>query len=90
MFVYSKHGIADVCYKGCEQSEAPLVCHTVAVVEAEGTFTNIENGMTLDDEDMEVDNVFWEYFYYGARDDDITTTINDYHNTGLGDDTVTG
>jgi len=28
-FVYSKHGVASVCYKGCESSADARVCHTI-------------------------------------------------------------
>lgn len=76
MFAYSKHGNSYVCFKGCESSAMPfgLTCFDASI-----------NPLPMDDT-----TVFGEEFFYGVEDDTITLTLNDYTNSGLGDDTITG
>jgi len=79
--VYSKHGVVDICHEGCESSAAARVCKSFSLSAAGvAPFVNI-----LDDP-----MVVAEEFFYGVSDDTFTVTENDYYNSGLGDDIVTG
>ena len=84
--VYSKHGVADVCLEGCTSSDDARVCTSLSRVVDADPPVNIEDDMVGD-----ADPDYFEEFYYGVSDDTIAVaSANDYHNSGLGDDTVTG
>jgi len=80
--VYSKHGVADVCVEGCTSStDGPRTCTSLSRAIDEDPAVNI-----LDQAD-----VHFEEFFYGVGGDTIAVVgESDYHNSGLGDDTLTG
>ena len=79
--VYSKHGNGEICQEPCEGSTEPRNCLSKSRVD----MVDPQAVNAVDDP-----AVFFEEFYYGVGGEDITVTLNDYVNTGLGDDTVTG
>jgi hypothetical protein len=82
--VYSKHGVADVCLEGCQSSATQRICTSLSRV------VDADPPVNIEDDTENPDELFFERFFYGVNDDTITGTENDYHNSGLGDDTVTG
>jgi hypothetical protein len=80
--VYSKHGVADVCVEGCTSStDGPRECKSLSLAVGEDPAVNI-----LDDP-----AVYGEEFFYGVTGDTIAVAgESDYHNSGLGNDMLTG
>ena len=82
-FVYMKNNNWNICYKGCEDSTEPLTC----------LGDDDPDQATETDDTMDADGnpLYGEQIYYDVEGTTIILAGNDdYLNTGLGDDTVTG
>ena len=75
MYAYSKHGKSYVCFKGCESSATPF-------------------GLDCHDASLPstpTDEEPGERVFLGVEDDTVTMlSVNDYTNSGLGNDILTG
>ena len=79
VFVYAKRGTANVCFKGCESSTTALDCYDLSNG-TQNPNSNPDNNLTGKGDQI----------YHDATDETFTVSLDDYTNSGLGDDIVTG
>lgn len=83
-FVYMKHNNWNICYKGCEDSSDGV--GSLNCIGGEGQ--DSEEDLLSDDDG---NDIYGEQIYYDVEGTTFTLLGNDdYVNTGLGDDVVTG